>query len=60
MVTVVYNEVTQFMEQVDREEVGVVGVYAAWRNLGNASIVYHGDSDEVHVQGGFDNVYLFI
>ena len=55
-----YNEVTQFMEQVDREEVGVVGVYAAWRNLGNASIVYHGDSDEVHVQGGFDNVYLFI
>jgi hypothetical protein len=43
--TVVYNEVTQFMEQVDRDDVGVVGVYAAWRNLGNASIVYHGDSD---------------
>jgi len=42
---IVYNELASFMESVDKDEIGVLGVYASWRNLGNASIVYHGDSD---------------
>jgi hypothetical protein len=40
-----YNELTQFMEAIDKDEIGVIGVYASWRNLANASIVFHGDSD---------------
>ncbi len=41
------------MEAIDKDEVGVIGVYASWRNLANASIVFHGDSDEVYAQTGF-------
>ena len=33
------------MQNVDKDEIGVLGVYASWRNLGNAFILYHGDSD---------------
>ena len=45
LITILYNELTQFMEVIDKDEIGVIGVYASWRNLANASIVFHGDSD---------------